>query len=251
MKFNWQLHLREEKIETRCQTVLRKIVCTKAEIKVFKKYRHFLSIFICTLSMEEEMRKLKLTLLPMPKRAVPVLISLTNKSLPIETRRQIEKKNVQPVVFRDKTDTINLNYIITFMNDNQNSQFVSYTSKIKKKWKTQLILLKLFWNRQIRGSVRYSRTVTGLVFHDDLHEMLSWRFCNWRIEQSDFFTLYKSFRNSFSDKYFSGKAGVSRAWMWRAYHLVPSFPLLSCTVRFALPHKKIGAKTFRQLNGCL
>ena len=78
------------------------------------------------MSLEEKMRKLKLTPLPMPKPAVPVLMSLSNKSLPAEIRQRIEKNNVQLIVFRDKTDRVNANYTISFISDNQNSQFVSY-----------------------------------------------------------------------------------------------------------------------------
>ena len=84
------------------------------------------------MSLEEKMRKLKLTPLPMPKRAEPVLMSLNNKSLPAEIRRRIENNNVQSIVFREKTDRGNANYTITFINDNQNSQFVSYGTYIMK-----------------------------------------------------------------------------------------------------------------------
>ena len=84
------------------------------------------------MSLEEKMRKLKLTPLPMSKRAEPVLMSLKDKSLPAEIRRRIEKNNVQSIVFREKTDRVNANYTITFINDNQNSQFVSYEIYIMK-----------------------------------------------------------------------------------------------------------------------
>ena len=84
------------------------------------------------MSLEEKMRKLKLTPLPMPKHAEPVLMSLKDKSLPAEIRRRIEKNNVQSIVFREKTDRVNANYTITFINDNQNSQFVSYEIYIMK-----------------------------------------------------------------------------------------------------------------------
>ena len=84
------------------------------------------STFNRTMSLEEKMRKMNLTLLPMLKLAVPNLISLTDKSLPPEIRQRIEKNSVQSIVFRDKTDRVNANYTITFINDNQNSQFVSY-----------------------------------------------------------------------------------------------------------------------------
>ena len=84
------------------------------------------------MSLEEKMRKLKLTPLPMPKRAEPVLLSLNDKSLPAEIRQRFEKNNVQSIVFREKTDRVNANYTITFINDNQNSQFVSYEIYLMK-----------------------------------------------------------------------------------------------------------------------
>ena len=62
----------------------------------------------------------------MPKRAVPVIMSLNDKSLPAEIRQRIEKNNVQSVVFRDKTDRVIANYTITFISEYQNSQFLSY-----------------------------------------------------------------------------------------------------------------------------
>ena len=58
----------------------------------------------------------------MPKRAVSVLMSLTDKNLAAEIRQRIENNNVQSIVFRDKTDRVNANYTITFISDNQNSQ---------------------------------------------------------------------------------------------------------------------------------
>ena len=84
------------------------------------------------MSLEKKTRKLKLTPLPMPKSAVPILISLNDKSLPAEIRKRIEKNSVQLIVFRDKTDRVNANYTISFINDNQNSQFVTYEFYIMK-----------------------------------------------------------------------------------------------------------------------
>ena len=84
------------------------------------------------MSLEEKMRQLNLTPLPMPKRAEPVLMSLNDKSLAAEIRRRIEKNNVQSIVFRGKTDRVNANYTITFINDNQNSQLVSVEIYIMK-----------------------------------------------------------------------------------------------------------------------
>ena len=85
------------------------------------------------MSVEDKMRKMKLTALPMTKRAVPVLMSLTNKSLQPEIGQRIEWNNVQSIVFRDKTDKVKANYTNTFINDDQNSQFESYEIYIMKK----------------------------------------------------------------------------------------------------------------------
>ena len=78
------------------------------------------------------MRKLELTALIMIKRAVPVLMSLKNKSLPAEIGQRTEQNNVQSVVFRDKTQRVNAIYTITFISDNQNSQFELYEIYIMK-----------------------------------------------------------------------------------------------------------------------
>ena len=43
------------------------------------------------MSLEEKMRKLKLTPLPMPNRAVPNLMSLNDKSLPAEIGHDFNK----------------------------------------------------------------------------------------------------------------------------------------------------------------
>ena len=76
--------------------------------------------------MQEKARRLKLTLLPMPKHAVPVQISPTDKSLPAEIKVSIRDSNVESVVFRDKTDNVNANYTTAYQKNDENSQFVCY-----------------------------------------------------------------------------------------------------------------------------
>ena len=78
------------------------------------------------MSLEENIRKLKLTPLLMPKRAVPASKSLNDRSLPAKIRQRIEKNKVQSIVFRNKTDRVKANYTIIFISDHQNSQFVFY-----------------------------------------------------------------------------------------------------------------------------
>ena len=59
------------------------------------------------------MQRLELTPLPMPKRAVTVLMSLDDESLPKEIKQRAKENDVESIVFRDKVDSINANYTIT------------------------------------------------------------------------------------------------------------------------------------------
>ena len=59
----------------------------------------------------------------MPKNAVPVQISPTDESLPVEIKESIRGSNVESVVFRDKTDNVNANYI-AYQKTDENSKFV-------------------------------------------------------------------------------------------------------------------------------
>ena len=72
------------------------------------------------------MQRLKLTTLPMPKRAVPILMSLDDESLPKEIKQRVKENDVESIVFRDKVDSINANYTITYRNDDKDSEYVLY-----------------------------------------------------------------------------------------------------------------------------
>ena len=50
------------------------------------------------------MQRLKVTLLPIPKRAVPFLMSLDDERLPKEIKQRVKKNDVETIVFRDKVD---------------------------------------------------------------------------------------------------------------------------------------------------
>ena len=80
--------VKEERIHSRGQTILRKqqIVCGGAEIEAFKKYLSLKEYFQLYHVYTREMQRLKLTPSPIPKRAVPVLISLDDESLPKEIK---------------------------------------------------------------------------------------------------------------------------------------------------------------------
>ena len=62
----------------------------------------------------------------MPKRAVTILMSLDDESLPKEIKRRVKENDVESIVFRDKVDSINANYTITYRNDDKDSEYVLY-----------------------------------------------------------------------------------------------------------------------------
>ena len=76
--------------------------------------------------MQEKAQRMNLTPLPMPKHAVPVQISPTEKSLPEEVKESIRDSNVESVVFRDITDYMNAKYTTAYKKTDENSQFGRY-----------------------------------------------------------------------------------------------------------------------------
>ena len=79
------------------------------------------------MSSQEKLKRLKLTPLPTPKRAVPVLMSLDDETLPDDIKQLIKENNVKPIIFRDKQDSMNANYTITYkQGDGDDSGYVSY-----------------------------------------------------------------------------------------------------------------------------
>ena len=72
------------------------------------------------------MQRLKLTPLPMPKLAFPILMSLDDESLHKGIKQRVKENDVGSIVFRDKIDSINANYTITYRNDDKESEYVLY-----------------------------------------------------------------------------------------------------------------------------
>ena len=93
--------LKEEKIDSRGQTILRKqqTLCNTAEIETLKTVFHFWSTFKCIMSLQEKMKKLKLTPLPTPKYPVPVSVPLDDKSLPDEIKEVVREGKVESIVY--------------------------------------------------------------------------------------------------------------------------------------------------------
>ena len=73
------------------------------------------------MSLQEKMKKLKLTPLPTRKRAVSVLMYLNHETLHDEIKQLIKESNVESTVFRDKHDSLNANYTITYKQEDADS----------------------------------------------------------------------------------------------------------------------------------
>ena len=84
------------------------------------------------MSIQEKMQRLKLIPLPMPKRAVPILMSLDDESIPKEIKQRVKENDVESIVFRDKVDSINTNYSTAYRNDDTDSEYVLYEIYIAK-----------------------------------------------------------------------------------------------------------------------
>ena len=117
--------VKEERIDSRGQTILRKqqIVCGGAEIEAFKKYLSLVEYFQLYHVYTRENAKTEKNPLPMTKRVVPVLMSLDDESLPKEIKQRVKENDVETIVFRDKVDSINANYTITYRNDDKDSEY--------------------------------------------------------------------------------------------------------------------------------
>ena len=78
------------------------------------------------MSVQEKMQRLKLPPLLMPQRAVPILMSLDDESIPKEIKQRVKENDVESIVFRDKVGSINASYKITYRNDDKDSEYVLY-----------------------------------------------------------------------------------------------------------------------------
>ena len=76
------------------------------------------------MSIQEKTQRLKITPLLMPKRAVPILMSLDDESLPKEIKQRVKENDVESIVFRDKVDSKNANYTVTYRIDDKDSEYV-------------------------------------------------------------------------------------------------------------------------------
>ena len=99
--------LKEEKIDSRGQTILRKqqILRNTAEIETLKKYLSLLEYFQMYHVFTRENEKLKLTPLPTPKYPVPVPVPLDDESLPDEIKEAEKERWSQLSTMAMTTDS--------------------------------------------------------------------------------------------------------------------------------------------------
>ena len=119
--------VKEERIDSRGQTILRKqqILFGGAEIEAFMKYLSLVDYFQLYHVYARENAKTEINPFTYA-HAVPVLMYLDDESLPKEIKQRVKENNVETIVFRDKVDSINANYTITYRNDDKDSEYVMY-----------------------------------------------------------------------------------------------------------------------------
>ena len=120
--------LKEEKIDSRGQTILRKqqILCNTAEIETLKKYLSLLEYFEMYHVFTRENEKLKLTPLPTPKYPVPVPVPLDDESLPDENKEVVREGKVESVVYYGNDYGFLANYKVKYKKEDKNSEFITY-----------------------------------------------------------------------------------------------------------------------------
>ena len=120
--------VREDKVESRGQSILRKqqIICNLSDIETLKKNFHCLNTFKCTMSLQEKMKRMKLTPLPMHKSPTPVQVSLDDESLPDEIKQVVSKGNVESIVYYAKDCGMQSNYKVTYKKEDKDSRYTTY-----------------------------------------------------------------------------------------------------------------------------
>ena len=120
--------LKEEKIDSRGQTVLRRqqILCNTAEIETLMKYLSLLEYVQLYHVFTRENEKLKLTPLPTPKYPVPVPVRLDDESLPDEIREVAREGKVESIVYYGNDYGFQANYKVTYKKEDKNSEFITY-----------------------------------------------------------------------------------------------------------------------------
>ena len=78
------------------------------------------------MSLQEKMKILKLTPLPMHKSPTPVQVSLDDESLPDEIKDVVSEGNVESIVYYAIGGVMQANYKITCKKDEKDSRYTTY-----------------------------------------------------------------------------------------------------------------------------
>ena len=74
------------------------------------------------MSLQQKMRKLKLTPLSTPKWPAPVQLPLDDDSLPDEIKMLVSEGNVESIVYYGKGYGMQANYKVTYKKDDKDSR---------------------------------------------------------------------------------------------------------------------------------
>ena len=78
------------------------------------------------MSLQQKMRKLKLTPLPTPKWPAPVQVPLDDDNLPDEIKMLVSEGNVESIVYHGSGYGMQANNQVTYKKDDKDSRYTTY-----------------------------------------------------------------------------------------------------------------------------
>ena len=78
------------------------------------------------MSLQEKMKRLKLTPLPIHKSPAPFQVTLDDESLPDEIKQVVSKGNVESIVYYAKDYGMQSNYKVTYKKEDKDSRYTTY-----------------------------------------------------------------------------------------------------------------------------
>ena len=78
------------------------------------------------MSLQEKMRRMKLTPLPIHKSPAPVQVTLDDESLPEEIKQVVSKGKVESIVYFAKDSGMQSNYKVTYKKEDKDSRYTTY-----------------------------------------------------------------------------------------------------------------------------
>ena len=78
------------------------------------------------MSLQQKMRKLKLTPLLTPKWPAPVQVPLDDDNLPDEIKMLVSEGNVESIVYYGSWHGMQANYKVTYKKDDRDSRYTTY-----------------------------------------------------------------------------------------------------------------------------